>query len=571
MSKHHRFENQAGRVFTICTASMLMLSCQGSVLGQLGPGGSANPNQNNPGPGAPATPTGPVVDSTGKPICTPMGAQVGTAPMRRLTKSEYAASLRVWGIDAESVKRVLPSDERNGLNSTNPFSGNTLGFVSRGDEEGYIDAAETLAAAVDLPAFFGCDVKTESCMANAIGVVGKRLLRRPLTAEEKTTFLEQWKSQKADPVEGARLVLQTMLILPSFIYRPEVGEGLDEVRNLTPHELATRLSFYATGATPDEELLTLAESGALANSDTVLDAFRKRATSSAGLAQLKNFYGAWTEVGDLAAREKDAVTFPTFTAASRAKLQDETFAFFESVHRLKEPVSALLQSRRAFVSKATAEFYGVTAANDSMTQIELGADSNRQGFLTLPGVLAMTGHAPNHGSPIFRGKFIRFNMLCSQVAPPGGNVKVVLPPTQPGMTTRERYDLILTNKDCAGCHRLMNPLGYGFLKFDGIGRPMATDEGKAVDDSGEIYGVDEAALEGTFSGPKALSDKISGSDTFSTCFASQWLQFTAARLPEESERCTVASIAQKLKSGADIATVQETLILTDAFQKVRVK
>ena len=38
------------------------------------------------------------------------------------------------------------------------------------------------------------------------------------------------------------------------------------------------------------------------------------------------------------------------------------------------------------------------------------------------------------------------------------------------MTNRERMAMHATNKTCAGCHNLVDPIGYGFEKFDAIGQ-----------------------------------------------------------------------------------------------------
>jgi hypothetical protein len=570
-------KTREGRQFSSCwkhwvgaAVAMAWFSCQGSVLGTLPGQAVTGTGSGAPSPSAPVTPIDPVVGSDGKQKCVPTGDQVGTAPMRRLNKDEYVASLKLVALDAEPVRRFLPVDELPGLLSTNPFSGNVSGQVSRPDLEGYLDAAEALTTSLDMAKYFACDVAQESCIAQSVEKFGKRLLRRAVDGSEKESLLAQWRTLKAKPQDGARLALQSLLVMPSFLYRPEIGIGASEVRSLSPYELATRLAFFATGAAPDSSLMEAAENGMLQTPEGIRAAFQNLTASPAGEYQRRRFYGEWTGVKGLAANEKDLGVFPQFTAPVRAALQNETLDFFESVHRKKEPAAALLTSQRAFVSAQTASYYGVQSSSTASEEVTLPSASNRRGFLTLPGVLAYTGHAPNHGSPIFRGKFVRFNVLCQEVAPPGKDIEVVLPPTQPGMTTRERYDLLMQNKTCKGCHLSMNPLGYAFLKFNGVGEAMELDANKAIDDSGEIFGAEETVLEGVFKGPLELSDKLSKSETFHDCVATQWLQFIVARPLEPAERCTALSIGQKLKAGADIGEAAENLVLTDAFQKVRV-
>ena len=38
------------------------------------------------------------------------------------------------------------------------------------------------------------------------------------------------------------------------------------------------------------------------------------------------------------------------------------------------------------------------------------------------------------------------------------------------MTNRERLAVHLSSDTCSGCHRLVDPIGFGFEKFDAIGR-----------------------------------------------------------------------------------------------------
>ena len=71
---------------------------------------------------------------------------------------------------------------------------------------------------------------------------------------------------------------------------------------------------------------------------------------------------------------------------------------------------------------------------------------------------------------------MREQFLCQQVPPPPPGVDTNLPPveqTKP-VTNRERLALHTTNKMCAGCHNLIDPIGFGLEKFDAIGMRRET-------------------------------------------------------------------------------------------------
>src|SRR5690606_15717798 len=87
----------------------------------------------------------------------------------------------------------------------------------------------------------------------------------------------------ADPfATGLRYELMALLQSPSFLYLVEIGEPDPEHpgrRLLAPHELASRMSFFLQGRTPDEALLDAAAAGDLGTEEGV------RAVAAALLAR----------------------------------------------------------------------------------------------------------------------------------------------------------------------------------------------------------------------------------------------------------------------------------------------
>ena len=63
-----------------------------------------------------------------------------------------------------------------------------------------------------------------------------------------------------DGENARRAVIQTSLMSPHFHYRTELGDGGDE---LTAHELAEKLSYFAWGRPPDAELRAKADDGSI--------------------------------------------------------------------------------------------------------------------------------------------------------------------------------------------------------------------------------------------------------------------------------------------------------------------
>ena len=60
-------------------------------------------------------------------------------------------------------------------------------------------------------------------------------------------------------------------------------------------------------------------------------------------------------------------------------------------------------------------------------------------------------------------------------APPP-EVDITVPEPIPGSTTKELFAQHSEDPACSGCHRLMDPLGFGFENYDAIGRWRTEEE-----------------------------------------------------------------------------------------------
>ncbi len=127
------------RVFAALTvAGGLIVGCSGVI----GDGSSGkNPNQNggiNSG-----TVGGATVGQSGVTLsCTSSAVNVSATPMRRLTRQEYAASVRdLLGLATVPTDQI-PTDEKVG-----PFYSNAVSTITDLWTEQYMDSAETLAQA----------------------------------------------------------------------------------------------------------------------------------------------------------------------------------------------------------------------------------------------------------------------------------------------------------------------------------------------------------------------------------------------------------------------------------------
>ncbi|HEY3257033.1 MAG TPA: DUF1588 domain-containing protein, partial [Polyangiaceae bacterium] len=120
--------------------------------------------------------------------------------------------------------------------------------------------------------------------------------------------------------------------------------------------------------------------------------------------------------------------------------------------------------------------------------------------------------------PVFRGVALAQRVTCMGLDSPASfNIQVVPPLPDPTLTTRERYSAHSTNAICAGCHEVIDPFGFSFEHYDGVGAYRELDHGKSVDSTVQIaVGRD---FDGPYVDSNQLATALAKSSTVRECFA----------------------------------------------------
>jgi hypothetical protein len=162
---------------------------------------------------------------------------------------------------------------------------------------------------------------------------------------------------------------------------------------------------------------------------------------------------------------------------------------------------------------------------------------------------------------------VRTKLMCQPPPPPPPDADITPPSVGEGGTARERFSAHLTaGTSCAGCHSSMDPIGLAFENFDAIGAYRTTEGGKTIDVSGAINGATDPMLGGAFTGVRELATKLADSDQVRDCVATQWFRFSAGRLEEPTDGCSLSTAQEAFAaSGGDLIELVVAMTQTDAF------
>ena len=217
---------------------------------------------------------------------------------------------------------------------------------------------------------------------------------------------------------------------------------------------------------------------------------------------MKNFAGQWLMLRNLQSVLPDPNEFPNFDDNLRQAFRRETEMFFESVMREDRSVLDLLNADYTFANERLAKHYGIPGIYGSQFRRVKLASEERRGLLGQGSILTITSEA-NRTSPVKRGKFILEAILGTPPPAPPPNVPPLKENEGPqAQSVRARLEEHRKNPACAGCHAVMDPLGFSLENFDAVGEWRTKEPGGVVDPSGQL-------ADGTkVDGPVALRQAI---------------------------------------------------------------
>lgn len=550
-------------------AAVSHAACVGSVEG--GPGRAGGDDEEPSDPRSKPTPGDPGKPGLDPGVKDPQGfvEVAGPRALLRLTATEYRNTIR----DLFGAEAVVPDLAKDPVGQ-HGFADAPL--IEKASLEELFDAAGAVAAQV-----VANPAPIASCMASAGGDaacareiitrVGRRAYRRPLSAAE-TEGLAALYDKSRDELklghdDGVRVLLTAMLMSPSFLYHWEAGSSRAVVENaavrLNPHEIASRLSYTLWASMPDEALFAAADRGELATEAQVavqVDRMLKDPRFERAIDEVHRY---WLHLDVLAGVAKDPKLFPGFNAELKAAMTEEIRRFTRSIYASGDAsLTALLTARKTFANAALASLYGLSGiTGNEMREVSLEGKT-RSGLLTLPGFIAAHTNAST-SNPARMGALLFDGFMCMSMEPP--------PPEavnsfefDDALTTRANFERTESMQTCAGCHRLINPLGYAFESFDAIGQDRRDEDGRPIDPSGVYRGTKG---EERFSDVVGLGAILARSAEVQSCVAQRWMRYALGRVEGDQDAGNVARLARSLQdSGLNLKALVKSIATSRTFR-----
>ena len=480
--------------------------------------------------------------------------QASVDQLRRLTHSQYNHTVQDLLHD-----QTRPADQFPNEDYVNGFTNQAEAqSISPLQAEAYNHAAEKLAR----NAFRGGDSRglipckpsgadDAACRGQFIRNFGLRSFRRPISASEARVYETLFRTEAArtrDFIGGAQVVVEAMLQSPHFLFHLEGGPD----GRLKQYRTASALSYFLWDTMPDDQLFRAADKGELSGAAGIEKHARRLLSDDRARTSLDVFLSQWLRFDRLRNAVRDRRLYPEFGTELVSSMVEEVRRLFGKLVWENGSFLDFFRSDRAFLNSDLARLYNIQPPAQEFASVQFPLDSGRAGILGTALFLSLTSK-PSDSSPTERGLFVREHFLCQIVPPPPPGVNTNLPPPTDAkpLSNREQLAMHLTSPNCAACHRLIDPIGFGLEHYDAIGRYRETqrvtvfptlDEIKTktktkptlyelpIEASGSVRGLPNSE----FSSPGQLGGILAESAVCQRCIVKQLFRYAVGR-PETAE------------------------------------
>ncbi len=502
----------------------------------------------------------------------------GTEPhIRVITTEQYLNSLEyIFGPSIDLEVEFPPLQRRDGLLANSAASEG----ISDTKLQQFQRAASSVAAQVVdaqhrdylipcTPA--SIDAPDAQCATEFLSETGRLLYRRPLSDVELTAYVEgaaQAATKLNDFYAGLAVALEGMLISPNVLFIVEHAEPDPKAKGnlrLDAYSLASRLSFFLWNASPDSGLLDAAANGELQTKAGLVRSVDRMMASPRLVDGVRAFFSDMLRFDEFATLSKDPLIYPTFTSVTAAAAREQTLrTVIDHLVTNEQDYRDLYTTRSTFISPVLAALYGMPATTTGWAPYTFPPDSARIGLQGHVSFLALNAH-PGRSSPTLRGMAVREVFLCQTVPPPppGVDFSALENPDSDYPTQRARVAQHVENPSCAGCHKIMDPIGLALENFNGAGSYRLKQNGVLIDTSGMLDGVEYDNVAG-------LALALHDNPALPSCLVERVFSYGTGGPTSPEDRALLEYLNENFATeGYRVPGLLRTIALSDAFSRIR--
>ena len=554
----------------------------GSGGSNTGNGGSSTGNGgSNTGTGGSSTGTGGSTTGTG-------GSTADCTPLPALPRRLWRLSVEQWDAAVQTLLALKTAPLLTSRGGEQPFA-----FFS--DSSLQVDApmqfdmferAEDVLTAIDstvtttIAPCTGTTATAQTTCANSwVSTFAQKAYRRPLDASEVTNLMKVYaQGAMQDYKTGIELMIEAIIISPSFVYRTELGppatadaSGKYPDTTMTSYEVASQLAFTLLGTLPDAALTTAAANGTLGTTSGIQTQIDRLLALPAVQTNLTNIVLGWFNVSQLFSKTKDTALISALSTSEQDQtgIQNDLFTssqqFVNSiVWSGSGKIDDLLTSQTVYVNQRLATLYpGLTypggkapTSDSTFVAATWPASQGRSGMLTQPSYLWSASNS-SENSIVKRGKGIHDNVICQD--PLGSPVDLSTPmamavaacknPSDPNATPDSTCDSEILKSDarmayqpCKSCHSQMDPYARVLQNFGPIGNYRSVDEvGRSIDPSATF--VPSSPLAGTtLTGVQAFAQAVVSTGVLDGCSVQQMTNYGMGSTIQTYDTCELNTI-----------------------------
>lgn len=616
-----RFSVQPTRLLrslpSIALAGALACTGQMGAGGKAGDAGSGGSSTSGPGPGSGSGGNGSGTSGGGASTAGGGASSGGTActPLAPIERRLWRLSGTQWGNavrDLLALSSAPAVTDTGGASEYAFFSDTTLQMTPELQYALYDTTEQTVLPAIATkiggasgtiaPCSGTTATAQTTCAQTFIQAFAKKAYRRPIDATEITNLMTVYaQGAMQSYAAGISLMIEAVLISPSFVYRTELGpatltadaSGKYPDTMLTPYEIATQLGFLFLGSLPDDALMAAADDGSLATSKGLNAQIDRLLGTPQAQANLTNIIVDWFNVRQMFSKTKDTSLFAALATADQDQPTLENDIYTSTQKFVNEvfwtnssgTVDDLVSSQSVWVNKRLATLFpgltfpnGAPTSNTSFVKATWSPSEGRAGMLTQPGFL-WAASDPSVTSIVKRGKFIHDDVLCQDAlglpidlsTPSAMNVINCKSPD--GTMTLSscdsevlKSDARMANQPCKACHSQMDPYARVLLNFGPIGNYRTTDEAGHPIDPTVTFVPNSPLAPGMATGAQAFAKELSQSGVLRGCSVQQVASYAIGDMIRTYNTCELNDL--RAQTNGTITSLFKS-VATAAFLRAR--